>query len=196
MSLSIWGFTSTISDSFSIKSYALSQAGSNLSYQVSSVSNVKYDLTLLSSCPFPCKTCENANISSCRSCYSSALTPSYFLDTTTRSCVTPTSCPSGSYPNTTSSTCIACPSACSLCSSPSVCSSCRSNYYLLNNTCLTDCPAGFYPITPLQACGSCTGVNNTANCATCLTINSCITCQYPYYLSPSAKGCVASCASN
>ena len=110
--------------------------------------------------------------------------------------MTPQTCSSNTFANTNTSTCILCPVECSTCVSSVNCTSCAANYYLHNTACITDCPSGFYPINPSQVCGNCSGSNNTGHCSTCLTINSCTSCQYPYYLQPSSKLCVGTCTSS
>jgi proprotein convertase subtilisin/kexin type 5 len=94
------------------------------------------------------------------------------------------------------STCSACPSQCLTCTSATICQSCITNYYLLNNLCLTSCPNGYYPINPEQICSPCNSVNNTAHCDNCLALNVCVNCLFPYYFNSSAKVCVVSCNTN
>lgn len=198
ISIDIWNFTSTISSSaLAINTYALSQSGSDRTYQVSKNTNtVKYNLLLLTSCSFPCKICSSTNISHCLQCYSSAVTQQYYLDENTKSCVTPQTCSSNTFADSTTNSCILCPPQCATCASSTNCSSCAANFYLLNSACITDCPSGYYPINPSQVCGNCNSSNNTGHCATCLTINSCTSCLYPYYLQTSSKLCVGTCSSN
>lgn len=197
ISINIWGFTNVIAGFITIQAYSLSQSNNQYTYLVSSNANtMKYNLSLITNCTFPCKICTNNNNSACLQCYSSATTQYYFIDPIAQSCVAPSSCSSNTYANYTSNSCGVCPIQCSTCTSPSVCLSCTTNYYLLNNSCLTDCPSGYYPINIQQICAICNSVNNSAHCATCITINICSTCLYPYYLSPSTKTCTVSCSSN
>jgi len=197
ITISVWGFTSTLSSAFVINSYSNSLVGSQLNYLVSTNSaTIVYSLAALTSCIFPCKLCSSNNISICLQCYSSAITQQYYIDSYSHQCVTPSSCSSVTYPNTTSNSCILCLSQCSKCINSTFCTACATNYYLLNGNCLTDCPTLYYPITPQQSCASCDGSNNTAHCSTCIDINVCSSCKYPYLLNPSTKICVATCSLN
>jgi hypothetical protein len=197
ISINIWGFTNAISNYITIQAYSLSQSNTQFTYLVSSNTNtIKYNLSSITNCTFPCKICTNINYSTCLQCYSSATTQYYFLDPVAQRCVTPSTCSSNTFPNFTTNVCVVCPSQCLTCTSTTSCQSCTTNYYLLNNSCLTDCPSGYYPIDIQQICSLCTSVNNTAHCSTCVIINLCITCLYPYYLSPSTKTCVVSCLTN
>ena len=170
ISLNIWGFTNVISNFFiTIHAYSLSQSNSATVYLVSSNTNtIKYNLSSITNCTFPCKICPNSNFSTCLQCYSSATTIFYFIDPVAQSCVTPSSCSSNTFANYISNTCVVCPSQCLTCNSSTSCKSCRTNFYLLNNTCLTDCPSEYYPVNIEQICSPCNSVNNTAHCLTCL----------------------------
>ena len=111
ISIDIWNFTSAISTNpLIINTYALSQSGSDKTYQVSSNTNtIKYNLSLLTSCTFPCKICSNTNTSQCLQCYSSAITQQYYLDENTKLCVTPQTCSSNTFPDSATKSCVLCP---------------------------------------------------------------------------------------
>lgn len=149
ISIALWGFTSVLSTTFfQISTFASSQAGTNLTYQVSqNIDTIRYNLSVLTNCTLPCKVCSSTNTSACRQCYSKSITQYYVLDTTTATCLAPDQCPNTTYLNSVANTCTPCPTACSSCTSQSSCSSCSSNYYLLNLSCLTDCPDEYYPVT-------------------------------------------------
>jgi hypothetical protein len=182
IAMEVWNFTSTISGYFQVQTYAQSQSGSGLTYQVSSSSNVvRYNLSLLTSCAFPCKICSASNLSVCLQCYSAAITQQYFLDSSLSTCLSPSNCSPSTYPNATALQCQPCPGQCATCVSPSNCTSCAGSYYLLNGSCLTDCPSGYYPISVQQVCGDCQSSNN-GHCASCLSLKKCSSCQYPYLL--------------
>jgi hypothetical protein len=183
ISINIWGFSNVISSFITIQTYSLSQSSSQYTYLVSSNTNtIKYNLSLITNCTFPCKICSNSNSTTCLQCYSSVTTIYYFLDPVSQSCVVPSACSVNTFANYNSSTCVVCPTQCLTCTSLTNCISCTSNYYLLNGSCLTDCPLTYYPINIQQICSLCNSVNNTAHCATCITINVCSTCLYSYYL--------------
>jgi proprotein convertase subtilisin/kexin type 5 len=157
---------------------------------------IRYNLSAITNCTFPCKICTILNYSTCLQCYSSATTQYYFIDPVAQSCVTPSACSSNTFPSYAASACVMCPPQCLTCSSSSACHSCATNYYLLNNSCLTDCPGGYYPVSIQQVCSPCNSVNNTAHCSECISLNVCSNCLYPYNLSPSTKTCVTACLAN
>lgn len=197
ITVSIWGFTNVIGSAIVIEAFSFSQAGSFVSYQIASNANtVQYNLSALTNCTFPCKICSSSNNSACLQCYSSATTQFYYYDPVANKCVSPSSCSSTTFPNATLSSCVSCPIQCLTCTSLTSCQSCAANYFLLNGTCLTDCPSGYYPINPSQICAPCDSSNNSAHCLTCITLNLCSTCLYPYYFDATSKTCVVSCSSS
>jgi proprotein convertase subtilisin/kexin type 5 len=166
-------------------------SNSSLAYQVSENNiTLLYNLSSLSNCTFPCKTCSNGL---CLKCYSSIMTPLFLLDASIHACVSALNCSVGTYADLPRSACSLCPLACSSCSSSSICSACASNYYLINGSCLTDCPPAYYPISAQQVCSLCSSGNNSAHCLNCVSLNKCSSCLSPYLLDSSTQVCVASC---
>jgi hypothetical protein len=165
ISINIKAFTNVLSSYFTVEAYSVSQTG-QFSYLVSSNTNtIRYNLSAITNCSFPCKICTPLNHSTCLQCYSNATTQFYFIDPVAQNCVTPSSCSTNTFPSSAASACVVCPPQCLTCSSSSVCYSCATNYYLLDNSCLTDCPVEYYPVTIQQVCSPCNSLNNTAHCA-------------------------------
>jgi len=106
-----------------------------------------------------------------------------------------TQCSLGTY--AVNSTCVNCPSSCSVCYSSSYCTSCTSGYYLYENSCINDtsiCKNNGYYVAAnicyacLQPCATCWVT--ASNCSSCLSgyifasPNNClITCPAGFYRS-------------
>jgi hypothetical protein len=66
ITVSIWGFNNVLGSFLSLQAYSFSQAGSFLSYSVSSNTNtIKYNLSTITNCTLPCKICSSNNNSAC-----------------------------------------------------------------------------------------------------------------------------------
>lgn len=106
-------------------------------------------------CHTYCSICTGPAATQCTQC-----APGFFLQQGTTNCVISTSCPSGTYPDTTTNTCQTCSSFCSTCTGPAYtqCSGCAPGYYMLQGTttCVvsTSCPAGTYPDSFTNTCSS------------------------------------------
>lgn len=89
------------------------------------------------------------------------------------SCVT--SCPSGTYADTSSNTCVSCTSPCSTCSKSSTnCTKCVSPFVEFENKCdSTTCPDSYFNVD-----GSCI---TCPNCINCLDSDTCLECDPSYY---------------
>ena len=142
-------------------------------------------------CASNCQTCTSGSASGCSLCVSG-----YFSHPTNSNCVS--SCPSSSYANSGSRTCITCNTACSSCngSANTNCLSCASQYYSAGgNTCLA-CDS---------RCNGCSGPGNT-QCSSCasgkfsqqgvsgLCVNACSNIGANYYAHGSVcKQCDSLC---
>lgn len=131
-------------------------------------------------CLGSCKTCSSSNY--CTSCY-----PTNYLYNGTCSIL----CPSGTYRDTASQTCIACNVPCLQCSSSTYCITCIDTLlYVESGNCVSSCSGNLIPIN--NACTAC-----VANCLTCVgTTNNCIRCANGYYYvyGGTLPNCVSSCS--
>lgn len=105
--------------------------------------------------------CQNCStyIPSCVECSSTTIctkcSTTTFLVVSSNTCST--TCPAGTYTNTTLRTCVSCPTLCLTCSSSTSCKTCITSAFLLNLAC-TPC------IQKFQDCYSCT----TIACSKCM----------------------------
>lgn len=101
-------------------------------------------------------------------------------------------CPSGTYPDTATTNCISCPSACTVCTSGSSCSTCVSGYYFYNNWCYSVCPAAA-PFALGTICILC----NVTGCTTCANNTHCSACNSSLLLvsTSASSSCLSSCPS-
>lgn len=131
-------------------------------------------------CTSPCATCVTTT-TQCLSCVQ--LSTSLFLSG--YFCVS--TCPSGTYANSSTYTCATCTSPCATCSSSMICLSCIASYFLYLGTCNTSCPIGYVGV--ISSCQPC-----ATGCKTCQnTVNYCTACQANYYLMVSASECIQTC---
>jgi len=98
-------------------------------------------------CNSACLTCQMANKNLCATCNFSSSTPFYYA--TNQFCYA--SCPSTSYNQTATFTCIDCTSPCASCTGPAItqCTSCLGSTltpYLSGTTCVSTCPVSTVPI--------------------------------------------------
>lgn len=173
---------------------------------ITDTTNSSTKTTFTISCDSNCQTC-GTPITNCSSCYPSTITNNQFLES--NKCVS--TCATGNYPDTTTSTCKACVSPCSTCTSASVCLTCLStvlNKYFdsTTKTCVSICPNGYYAsvdvCTPCSlTCLTCSGTST--NCTSCNTAtyvlfnNACTaSCTTGYYNSSgTCVSCDVSCLS-
>lgn len=147
-------------------------------------------------CTFPCSKCSSETW--CTACKIGYLNP------ITGTC---SQCSLGTYASNAS--CFNCPSSCSICYSQTFCTSCTSNYYLLNNSCISNSSicavSGYYVVGNvcypcLQPCSTCWVSSN--NCTSCLqgyiffAPNSCVVdCPSGYFSSnQTCSTCAPQCA--
>jgi proprotein convertase subtilisin/kexin type 5 len=96
-----------------------------------------------------------------------------FINPINNSLTCVTSCPSGTFIDTTTQSCKSCSmifANCSICNSQS-CNDCASNYYLLLNVCYSTCPMGYFANSNSGTCDSC----NTG-CKSCSNLTNCLIC--------------------
>ncbi|KAL4493947.1 hypothetical protein ABPG72_021964 [Tetrahymena utriculariae] len=169
-------------------------------------------------CDSSCATCSGPANTNCLSC-----SGSNFLDSTTNSCVT--TCPNGTYKNTTNNKCSPCDPTCTTCNGPSnsQCLSCTLPKYYQSSTgqCVDNCNLNYK-----TNCLSCSGsqfldsatnscvttcpngtYQNLSNnqcspcdptCTTCNgpTSSQCLTCTLPKYFQLTSGQCVNNCNTN
>lgn len=117
-------------------------------------------------CPSNCQTCSTEI--ACTTCSSG-----YYLRED-NFCYS--SCIDGTFPNSTSRSCIPCSVGCFSCFSVSVCVTCLINYYKgVDNVCYLVCPAGFYGEEQNKTCLAC-----PRECATCSSPTTCLSCEPGY----------------
>jgi hypothetical protein len=61
-------------------------------------------------------------------------------------------CPTGTYAEEATVSCVKCTSPCLQCTSASTCLACSTNYFLYNSSCLNSCPSGFYANNQSKSC--------------------------------------------
>lgn len=145
---------------------------------------------LCQACISPCKFCTSSTI--CTSC----TTNYYYLSTNpvTNRCLS--TCPTSTYPDTSTSTCLSCSTSCLSCITTSTtCTSCNNNTYLLATTsqCVITCPTGTYANATVNKCLNC-----DISCLNGCTANStdCVGCKSGYYkVNATSTQCVNSCPS-
>ena len=94
-------------------------------------------------------------------------------------------CPAGSYANTQTLTCDACPSGCSSCPGLTKCSSCFSGFYLrIDSFCYTTCLVGFVENNATSVCDAC-----SFGCAYCSSPTLCTQCFLAFYLNTTTNAC-------
>jgi proprotein convertase subtilisin/kexin type 5 len=94
-------------------------------------------------------------------------------------------CPTGTYADLVTKTCLNCSIGCSKCTNLTYCTACVNNtnapiYYLPSSgTCIKSCPAGTFPTlnTPYQ-CTPC-----SSSCSSCISATNCTSCQGNFYIS-------------
>ncbi|EGR32261.1 spfh domain band 7 family protein [Ichthyophthirius multifiliis] len=88
-----------------------------------------------------------------------------------------------------------CNSKCLVCKGPSSseCSKCNREYYLLNNTCVSNCGIGYYKNDQINECQNC---NPNLNCQQCSDGQSCSSCGIGFFLNfPKCQQCHPNCVS-
>jgi len=148
----------------------------------------------------PCDNClSTSNCTSCRATF-------YYYN---NSCVVDSSCPSGTFANSSSNTCESCVSPCATChySSGTTCQSCAPGYIFHNSTCLQICPDGYYNNSGTCAgcvppCGYCTSATFCTTCLTnylnaitgqCVTSGACPGGTYPNSTTNQCATCPTGC---
>ena len=97
-------------------------------------------------------------------------------------------CPTGTYSDLTSQSCLNCSYNCISCSSSQSCSSCSSGYFLYLGQCVTTCPNGTF--AKGVTCNPCsTGCFQCSNSYTCSLCQS----QYSLFANSTNSYCVSSC---
>lgn len=89
-----------------------------------------------------------------------------------------TICPDGSYPDTATNECFACPYNCKTCKNDIECSSCVEGFFFNNGACINPCPEGFYGSCNKNTCERCHD-----SCGTCKgkSNKDCVDCAEGYY---------------
>ncbi|EGD75490.1 hypothetical protein PTSG_12452 [Salpingoeca rosetta] len=156
-------------------------------------------------CASGCSACVPEDRSRCTACH-----PGYFLHHEEQSC-NPT-CPTGTYPSSTTRTCEPCAGGCAVCTGPlqGDCGSCPDEQVLFVlptgiAQCLSSCPEGFYVDVDSRTCVACRGgcadgyyldastcgggvdascVTCPDGCALCRGPSNCTQCSNNYYLQP------------
>lgn len=117
----------------------------------------------------PCDKCKSQT--ECLSC----ITGFYYNFT----CLAASSCPSGTYANSSTLNCENCISPCASCTNTgSNCTSCVAPNLFYDGNCVVTCPDGMYP-----SAGNC--LNCTGLCSTCLNGSYCLSCTSIFYSSGS-----------
>ncbi|KAL4454931.1 hypothetical protein ABPG74_006313 [Tetrahymena malaccensis] len=122
-----------------------------------------------------CKPCDSTCIE-CEGVATNCTVCQYTLTQNSQNiCVS--SCPQGYYQNTTTTSCVPCSDPnCSMCNYTLICTQCNQGYVLNpQQMCSSTCPIGYY--NQNQICEQC-----QTNCTSCLSLNSCITCEQNYDL--------------
>mgnify|MGYP000884204247 FL=1 len=138
------------------------------------------------SCDSNCKECSTP-ITVCTSCYPNTITNNQYLQN--GACVS--TCSTGNYPDSTTSSCQSCVSPCSTCTSSTACLSCLTTvtqkyYNSANNSCLAVCGEGFYG--SVDVCTPCS--SPCLNCST--TSTNCTACNLLLYVFYN-NNCTATC---
>ena len=145
-------------------------------------STILYNNTC-TSCSSLCNSCSSTP-TTCTSCSSP-----YFLDSTTHQCVSNASCPSYTYPNSTTSACAQCVSPCLQCTTSIYCQSCVHGFYFqsLTTLCLDVCPLGWVGVVDI--CVRC-----ASPCRYCEDgIDNCTACISGYFLNLYTHQCLLQC---
>lgn len=133
-------------------------------------------------CSSGCDSCSSSALSACSSCETA--TPTLYLSLSpTGSCVS--TCPSGTYPESTGLYCAPCDVSCVDCTgrTNTQCVGCQSGYFRQpapsTSSCLTTCPTKYYQDTILNTCQPC---HLACNTCTGPTYTECLSCDTGYYL--------------
>lgn len=155
-------------------------------------------ISYCSACNASCANCNGPLPTNCLTCPAPGSSSFNYL--LLGMCVANTSCPSGTYADSTTYKCTTCPSSsnCSTCANVSgsiVCQTCAYGWFMTNSgTCSNTCAASQYLYKPNGTCQPC-----EASCQTCSsgTNNSCLTCPSSKYLLTNASGgyCLTACPS-
>ena len=139
-------------------------------------------------CDASCTTCSGALSTQCLSCAGSL-----YLNTASNSCLS--TCPNGTYKNTTTHICTSCHSSCTTCSAGTStdCLTCTVPLYYQTSTkqCVSTCNNGQYPApTPTPLCTAC-----YSSCTTCSggASNQCLSCSGTLYLNTGTSTCLSTC---
>jgi len=126
-------------------------------------------------------------------CSQTSCNSSSYYSSSSSSCVL--NCPSGTYQNIYSRSCLACQSPCLQCITlPTNCLNCISSVnniqYYYNGSCSSTCPSGTYASGYV-----CLACNSAVGCATCVSSPViCTSCLGGLYLSQPGNGsCIATC---
>lgn len=132
------------------------------------------------------------------------------------SCITNSSCPNGTYPNSTTLKCQTCTSPCSSCLNSLSCIDCTSGFYLNGSSCLSSCPNGTvaqnissggvcqqcsFPCTSCMMsptyCLTCNQTNSTLYLynGSCLSNSSCLNGTYANQTTLTCSACSPACSS-
>lgn len=148
-------------------------------------------------CPSRCLDCNSSTY--CSDCVTTGGSQGY-LNSATNLCVASTSCPVGTYAQSSNHTCSPCGLNCTTCTGTAVyCTSCAGSYYLYsgNNTCATTCPVqNYYANTATHTCSSCANIclvcsGTPTNCTACTPTGA-----NTAYLFASNNTCLTSCPNN
>jgi proprotein convertase subtilisin/kexin type 5 len=106
-----------------------------------------------------------------------------------------TTCPSGTYQNIYSKTCLPCASTCGEClGAPDACTACQSSQgniqYYYNGNCYSSCPSNTYLVS--DQCFDC---DASVNCKTCdMAATNCTSCLNGLFLdNPTSGACSSTC---
>jgi proprotein convertase subtilisin/kexin type 5 len=149
-------------------------------------------------CSTPCVSCLGFNGGSyyCQSCianyylysFSCYTSCPYSLIGYQGNCVS--SCPSGTYADSITTTCLNCIASCSECTNGTACFICNNGTFMYNGICYINCPVNYYGNNQTQLCLACH--------SSCLTCNgpfsdNCISCPGTILIS---NICYTTCPSN
>lgn len=156
-------------------------ANGSLSNCVSSCPSQFYGDTITMSCKpckLPCLLCSGLTI--CDSCSPDSLIKTYLIK---QSCQT--SCPDGTFPNTTTLICQNCSYPCRTCNS-TTCLSCLSGLFWYKSNCSQTCPIGYYGDVSNGLCSIC-----IAPCIECTSAYICQNCSNNFFVKNGV--CVRQC---
>lgn len=117
-----------------------------------------FPFNLCLACYYKCRYCWDAQYNTCKQCKSG-----YYL--LNNECLD--NCPDGTYADQATSSCLTCPSKCSVCTGPdetTQCQKCKNPYFYLKDGCYKTCPKGYWGDVQTyyckvchSACTACTG---------------------------------------